>query len=354
MKLDESRSRINKIDEEVVRLLDERAAVCREIGKIKAEQGIQVLDMNREREVLERAVASVYSAPPEGIRSIYKEIISMCRNVQKLTTVAFLGPAGSFSYEAALSAFGSSSKYFPCRRIKKIFVEVENGRSDLGVVPLENSLEGAVNETMDCFVDYPVSITGEIQLRISQNLIVDPKVQSLNEIERVYSHPQALAQCDGYVTKYLSEKEIVVTESTARAAEHVLRDRKGAAIGSSVAAELNGLKIYEAGIEDSPNNFTRFVVISKEPLPKGGAKSSVIFALEHVPGALAAVLDIFARHGINITMVISRPMPMRSWEYFFYIDFEGSVLDSKVESAVKDMRGKTKFLRVLGSYSRLQ
>ncbi len=353
MALDEQRSKLNKIDEEIVRLLDQRVGICKEIGKIKAQEKIEVLDMNRERVVLERATSSAESAPPDGVRSVFKEIISMCRNVQKGITVAYLGPAGSFSHEAALTAFGASARMLPCRRIRKIFVEVESNRSDIGIVPLENSIEGAVNETLDCFVDHPVFIVGEVRLRIYQNLLVNPQVQSLREIERVYTHPQALGQCDGYVSKYLSEKEIVLTESTARAAEHVLRDAKGAAIGSSAAAELNGLKVYEASIEDTSSNYTRFVVIGREPLPKEGSKTSVIFALEHAPGSLAKVLDEFARFGLNITMVLSRPIPLRSWEYFFYLDFEGNVNDEAVVSALKEVRGKTRFLRVLGSYSKL-
>jgi chorismate mutase/prephenate dehydratase len=354
LSLEENRKKINKIDEGLVKLLDERVAVCKEIGKIKAADNIEVMDMNREREILEKAAYASEKAPADGIRLVFREVISMCRNAQKPTSVAYLGPAGSFSHEVALTCFGNSSKYFPCRRIKKIFIEVDNGRSDVGVVPLENSIEGGVNETLDCFIDYPLSITGEYQFRISQNLLVDPQVKSLSEIERVYSHPQALGQCDGYITKYLSDKDIVVTESTARAAEHVLRDIKGAAIASKTAADLNGLKIYEAGIEDSPNNYTRFVIVRKGESLKGGEKTSLIFALEHKPGSFSAVLDEFAKQGINITMVISRPMPMRNWEYFFYIDFDGSINDVNVASALKEIRGKTRFLRILGSYSKLQ
>lgn len=352
--LNEARKKINKIDESVVKLLNERVATCKEIGKIKSNLNMEVLDMAREGQVLERVTSSSIEAPPEGVRAVYKEVISMCRNVQRPTSVAYLGPLGSFSYEAACLAFGNSSKFSPCRRIKKIFVEVDIGRSDVGVVPLENSIEGAVNETLDCFIDYPLVITGEIPLRVTQNLIVNPQVESLTAIDRIYSHPQALAQCDGYITKYLSDKDIVATESTARAAEHVLRDIKGAAISSKVAAELNGLKIYEASIEDTPNNFTRFVTIHKgEPL-KVGSKTSAIFALEHVPGSLAGILGIFAKRGINITMVLSRPMPSRNWEYYFYIDFEGNIGDENVALALKEVRGKTRFLRVLGSYSKLQ
>jgi len=352
--LDGARKKINKIDDDMVRLLNERAATCKELGKIKPGLNMEVLDMARESQILERVTSASAEAPPDGIRSVYKEIISMCRNIQRPTSVAYLGPAGSFSHEAATLAFGNSSRFSPCRRIKKIFIEVEIGRSDVGVVPLENSIEGAVNETLDCFIDYPLAITGEIQLRITQNLIVNPQVESLTEIERIYSHPQAMAQCDGYMTKYLSDKDIVATESTARAAEHVLRDIKGAAISSKAAAELNGLKIYEAGIEDTPNNYTRFATIHKGDPPKEGAKTSAIFALEHVPGSLAEILVMFAKRDVNITMVLSRPMPSRSWEYYFYIDFEGSLSDENVALALKDVRGKTRFLRVLGSYSKLQ
>jgi len=350
--LDGARSKINKIDDDIVRLLNERAATCKELGKIKSALNMDVLDMNREGQVLERVTSAAEEARRQGSRAVYREIISICRNMQRPTSVAYLGPAGSFSHEAAVQV-SAPPRASRVQAHKKIFIEVDIGRCDVGIVPLENSIEGAVNETLDCFIDYPLAITGEIQLRITQNLIVNPQVESLSSIERIYSHPQALAQCDGYMTKYLSDKDIVVTESTARAAEHVLRDIKGAAIASKAAAELNGLKIYEAGIEDTPNNYTRFATIRKCDPPETGVKTSAIFALEHVPGSLAGILDIFAKRNVNVTMVLSRPMPSRSWEYYFYIDFEGSLSDENVAQALKDMRGKTRFLRVLGSYSKL-
>lgn len=353
MGTEDLRKKVDEIDDEIVELLNQRVAVCKKIGVEKAGSGIGVLDLDRERRVLERVAARSCEAPTEGLRAVYREVISMCRRVQRPITVAFLGPEGSFSHEVASKHFGSSSRLQPNRRIKNIFTEVDLGEADIGVVPFENSLEGAVNDTLDCLVEYPVSIVGEALFRINQNLIVDPEVTSLGEIERVYSHPQALAQCDGYITKHLNDKEIIVTESTARAVEHILRDRKGAAIGSRVAAELNELKIFEAGIEDSPNNFTRFVVIKKGGSFEDGKKTSILFSIDHVPGSLASVLNGFAKHGINVTMILSRPLYSRPWEYLFFVDFEGNLGDERCRSAMEEARKRTRFLRVLGSYSEL-
>ncbi len=351
MGIEEIRKEIDKIDEEIVRLLNERVAACKKAGVAKG--GIDIFDVDRERRVLERVASRSEEAPIEGVRAVYREVISMCRRVQRPITVAFLGPEGSFSHEVASKHFGTSSKLLPSRRIRNIFTEVDLGGADLGVVPFENSIEGAVNDTLDCFVEYPVSIVGEALFRINQNLIVDPEVTALSQIERVYSHPQALAQCDGYITKHLNDKEIVVTESTARAVEHILRDPKGAAIGSKVAAELNDLKIFEAGIEDSPNNYTRFVVIKKGGVAEGGNKTSLILSIDHVPGSLAAVLNCFAKNGINVTMILSRPLYMKPWEYLFFIDFEGNLGDEKCRNAMEELKKKTRFLRILGSYSEL-
>ncbi len=352
MEIDKLRKEIDAIDEEIVRLLNERVSVCKRIGVAKG--GVGVIDLDREKRVLEMVAARSDDAPSEGVRAVYREIISMCRRVQRPIMVAFLGPEGSFSHEVALKYFGSSSKLLPNRRIRNIFTEVDLGEADIGVVPFENSLEGAVNDTLDCIVEYPVSIVGEVVFRINQNLIVDPEVTSLSQIERVYSHPQALAQCDGYITKHLNDKEIIVTESTARAVEHILRDRKGAAIGSKVSAELNELKIFEAGIEDSPNNYTRFVAIKKGGSAETGKKTSVILSIDHVPGSLAAVLNSFAKNNINVTMILSRPLYQRPWEYLFFIDFEGNLSDEKCRTAIEETRKKTRFLRILGSYSELQ
>jgi chorismate mutase/prephenate dehydratase len=350
LELENARNKIDKIDQDIVKLLNERATICKGLGALKAE----VYDPRRERSVLENVSSLASEAPADGVKSIYREVISMCRNVQNPTRIAFLGPEGSFSDEAARTTYGKSAQYLSCRRIKNVFSEVDNMNADLGVVPFENSLEGSINETLDSLLNHSLSIVGEIQLRIHQNLIVDPQLESVGQIERLYSHPQAIAQCDGYITQYLSNAELVTTESTARATEHVLRDRKGAAIGSRVAAELNGLKILAANIEDSPNNYTRFVVLKRGSPPEKGEKTSLIFFVENVPSALSAILNEFAKQSINITMILSRPADLRPWEYFFFLDFEGSSSDERCATTLKALKEKTRLLRILGSYSRLQ
>ena len=354
LELENARNKIDKIDQEIVKLLNERAGVCKGLGSLKAGEKAEVFDPRRERSVLENVSSQAAEAPTESVRAVYREIMSMCRNIQSPTRVAFLGPEGSFSDEAARTTFGKSSQYISCRRIKNVFSEVDNMNADLGVAPFENSLEGSINETLDSLLSHNLSIIGEIQLRIHQNLIVDPQLESLSQIERLYSHPQALAQCDGYITQYLSAAELVTTESTARATEHVLRDRRGAAIGSKVAAELNGLKILASNIEDSPNNYTRFVVLKRGTPPDKGEKTSLIFFVENVPSALSSILNEFAKMSINITMILSRPADLRPWEYFFFLDFEGSTSDERCATTLKSLKEKTRLLRILGSYSRLQ
>lgn len=354
MGLESDRKKIDEIDREIVRLLDERVGICKEIGRAKVDQKAAIFDSAREKEVLEKVASIATQASGEGVKSVYREIISMCRNAQKPITVAFLGPEGSFSHEAAKTAFGSSSGYLSCRRIGEIFSKVDLGDADLGVVPLENSLEGPINETLDRLLEYSLSIVGETQLRVNHNLIVHPETESLSQIERLYSNPQALAQCETYVSKHLSHAEVIMTASTARGVEHVLRDKSGAAIGSKVAAELNELKIFASNIEDRPNNYTRFVVVGKNGPPTKGEKTSLLFSVDNVPGAVSAVLAEFAKCGINITMILSRPIEQRPWEYFFFLDFEGNAGEPKCSTALKAAREKTRLLRVLGSYSRLQ
>jgi len=347
------RKKIDEIDQEIVRLLDERIGICKEIGKAKVEQKTAIFDSAREKEVLEKVALVATPASREGVKSVYREIISTCRNVQKPMVVAFLGPEGSFSHEAARTTFGSSSEYLSCRKIGEIFSKVELGDADLGVVPFENSLEGPITETLDRLLEYSLSIIGETQLRINHNLIVHPETESLSQIEHLYSQPHALAQCESYVSKYLGHAEVVMTDSTARAVEHVLRDKNGAAIGSKVAAELNELKVFASSIEDRPNNYTRFVVVSRDGPPTKGEKTSLLFSVDNVPGAVSAVLAEFAKCGINITMILSRPTVQTPWEYFFFLDFEGNAGEPKCSTALKAAREKTRILRVLGSYSRL-
>ncbi|MBC7112462.1 MAG: prephenate dehydratase [Candidatus Methanomethyliales bacterium] len=352
MGLREVRKKIEEIDREIVRLIDERIKLCKEIAIIKSEADMPVFDPGREREVVESAHAAAALAPAKGVERVFREIISMCRNAQRSLSVAYLGPEGSFSHEAA-TILGSSNRYAPCRRIMEIFRSVDNEEADLGVVPLENSIEGSVNETLDCLMEYPLYIVGEVLLRINQNLMVNPRISSLCDVERLYSHPQALAQCEGYISRYLSNAEVVVTESTARAAELVSRDTKGAAIGSKTAAELNGLRIMAMNIEDSPKNYTRFAILSRERSKAEGEKTAVIFFLDNVPGALSRVLSDFAEAGINITMILSRPIMGRPWEYFFYMEFEGGIGGESRLRVIENARRKSKSLKVLGSYSRL-
>ncbi|MCS7097964.1 MAG: prephenate dehydratase [Candidatus Methanomethyliaceae archaeon] len=352
MSLKELREEIDKIDKKIVELLDERLKICKEIDRIKSSMKLPIFDPRREKDVIEKAVSNAKLAPKNDVIAIFREIISMCRKAQKSIHIAYLGPEGSFTHEAAM-IFGTSNEYIPCRRIAEVFRRVESEEADLGVVPFENSIEGPVNETLDSLMEYSLQITSEIVLRINQNLMVNPQINSLNQIERLYSHYQAIAQCEEYITNNLRHVEIITTESTAKAAKLVLNDVKGAAIGSKIAAELYGLKIISTSIEDSPNNYTRFIVLERNKKQITGDKTAIIFFLENIPGALFKVLSNFAKENINITMILSRPIFNKPWEYFFFMEFEGNISNEKYNNVLENVRRDTKFLKILGSYSRL-
>ncbi|NIS60801.1 MAG: prephenate dehydratase [Proteobacteria bacterium] len=343
---------MKKKDREIIKLLNERAKLSIEVGKVKDLKGREVYDPSQESKVYDH-LTRMNDGPlsTSALKNIFGEIISSSRALQAPTTVAYLGPEASFSYLAAQSHFGKSAQYSPQTKISEVFDEVEKEKVSWGVVPGENSAEGSVKATLDRLISTPLHIRAEIFLRISHCLI--STCESVAEIKRVYSHPQALAQCQDWLRKNLPHCPILELDSTAVAARRVLEDREGAAIGSSLAAATHGLKIIARGIEDSASNTTRFFVIGKgKSMRTGRDKTSMVFGTPHVPGALYQALEPFARGHLNLTRIESYPMKDRMWEYLFFVDFAGHTEEKETKKCLSGMEKVTTFIKVLGSYPR--
>lgn len=349
--VDAIRRAIRGKDRELVRLLNERARLSVEMGRVKASAGIGVFDPVQERRVLDD-IAALNEGPlsAEALEKLWCEIFSSSRALQAPLRVACLGPEGSFAHLAARERFGKSAGLLPQVTIGAVFDAVEKSRSDLGVVPLENSVEGPVRTTLERLIATPLAIRAEIFLRVSHCLL---SKAAGRRIRRVYSHPQALAQCRQWLARHLPLAAAVETESTSAAALQARGDRHGAAIASRLAAEMYGLPVVEAGIEDHPGNTTRFIVIGAGAnAPTGRDKTSVLFSTQHRPGALHAALAPFAAAGINLLRIESHPARDRMWQYQFFVDFEGHAEDRAVKDCLRKLKRKTAFLKVLGAYPR--
>jgi chorismate mutase/prephenate dehydratase len=350
MNLDDWRSRINNLDEEILKLLNQRGTAALQIGELKRQQDLPYFIPEREAQVLERLVA-LNPGPLGGdaIRAIWREILSASLALEHPLPVAYLGPAGTFAHQAATRRFGSSARFQPVRTIADVFDEVERDRAEFGVVPVENSTEGAVNVTLDRLIDSDVTITGEITLDISQHLI--SRARELGEVKVVCSHPQGLAQCRAWLAAHLPDAVSEETPSTAAAVERARDDATVAAIASDMAAQVNRVPILRARIEDNPANSTRFLVIGRRPVPPTGRdKTSILFSMKNEPGVLYSILQPFATHRLNLTKIESRPTKRRPWEYVNFLDFEGHRETENVRSVLAEVRERCQFLKILGSY----
>jgi chorismate mutase/prephenate dehydratase len=346
------REKLMEKDRQIVKLLNQRAQVSIEIGKVKESEEREIYDPAQESRVYDH-LREVNEGPlsNSAFKNIFGEIISSSRALQAPTTVAYLGPEASFSYLASQSHFGKSAHYFPQTKISGVFDEVERGGASWGVVPGENSGEGFVKATLDRLISTPLTIRAEVFLRISHCLISTR--ERMEEIRRVYSHPQALTQCQGWLGKHLPHCSVFGADSTAAATSRILEDREGAAIGSHLAAAMSGLKVLAEGIEDNPANTTRFFVMGKgNSKATGRDKTSMLFGTHHVPGALHHALEPFAREHLNLMRIESYPMKDRMWEYLFFIDFAGHTGEEKTKNCLSDMGRVTTFIKVLGSYPR--
>jgi chorismate mutase/prephenate dehydratase len=349
------RERIDAVDEKILELLNERARAALEIGRIKERGGAQVFAASRELEIFERLEGQNPGPfPTEAVRSVFREIISVSYSLEKGMRVAYLGPAATYTHQAAIQQFGRMVEFMPATTIADIFEVVESGAAAYGVVPVENSNEGVVSHTLDLFVDSPLTISAEIHVAIHHDLLC--RSADLRDIRSVWSHPQALAQCRDWLSLNLPDVPQHSTHSTAAAAERATRDEGAAAIASPIAAELYGLESVRSDIEDNPNNTTRFLVISRQAPGRSERDiTSLLFSIKRDEvGALYRALEPFATHSVNLTRIESRPTKVKAWEYLFFCDFEGNAEDAHVAAAIEELGPRCDFIKVLGSYPRAE
>ena len=351
MSLEDLRRKIDEIDTSIARLIGKRIGIVKEIGEEKNKQGKQVEDKEREKAVLEKVkgIAREENISPEGIESIYRRIITVSRSVQGIV-VAFQGEIGAYSEEAAFNFFGPSVKVKPCESLDDVFRVVEGTEVPFGIVPIENSLEGSISRVYDLLLDSSVKVCGEMDLRVTHCLIANPGAR-LDLVKRVYSHPQALGQCQAFLKH--QNCELVPTYDTAGSAKMIkeMRIADGAALPRARAAEIYGMEIIASEIEDNSHNFTRFFILSRQDSPpSGNDKTSIVFSVKHRPGALYEFLKELAARNINLTKLESRPTRQKAWDYNFYLDFEGHWQDKASQEALEYLEETSLFVKVLGSY----
>lgn len=361
--LSKTRARIDEIDSRLLDLLNERSTLSREVGRIKADDKSSIFKPQREQEILERLCARNTGPLPESaLRSIWREIMSSSRALQRPLRVAYLGPEGTFSYFAGLEFLGHSARYRACVDLPAVFEEVNATTCDLGIVPLENSLQGTVGISFDLFLKFPVVIQAELFSRISHCLL--SREESFSDIKTVYSHPQPLAQCAFWLRAHLPGAALIPAESTAAAARKAAETPHAASIGNGSLANLIGMNVLAKRIEDSPGNWTRFVVIAREgeqnrlgslPLNKkpltSGHKTSILFTLADKPGSLSSVLTLFAKNGINMRKLESRPLLGERWKYVFFVDVEEDLMREEFRAPVQELSDMCNTFRILGSYA---
>ncbi|HHF98595.1 MAG TPA: prephenate dehydratase [Candidatus Aerophobetes bacterium] len=349
MSVEKLREEIDEIDLEILKLLNERARKALEIAKIKEKEGKGYYSPEREKIVVDKLTKlNKGPIPNKYLKEIFKSIINCCLSLQRKLRVVYFGPPATFTHLAAIRNFGPGAEYIPVKNIREVFATVEKGKADYGVVPIENSTEGIVSHTLDMFLDSDLKICAEVILEIAHHLVGKGR---LEDVRKVYSHPQAIAQCRMWLEEHLPSVEICETESTAKAAQLAAEEEGACAIASEVAAALYGLDILEEHIEDSPHNYTRFLVIGREYTEKSGDdKTSILFSIRDRVGALYEMLAPFREHGINLTKIESRPTKKKAWEYVFFVDFEGHKDDEEVKKALSELEEKCFFLKILGSY----
>jgi len=351
------RAQIDSVDEQLHELINRRAELARQVGISKHKEG-QVVDFyrpEREAEVLRMALARNRKGAlrDEEILRLFREIMSACLAQEKPLKVAYLGPEGTYSQSAVLKHFGHSVRALALTSIDEVFAEVQAGNADFGVVPVENSTEGTVNNTLDRFLSASLHICGEVELRVHHHLIARDK--DLRHIQRICAHPQALGQCRGWLDEHLPEVERVPVSSNAEGARRA-RDEKGtAAIAGAVAAEIYSLEILAEGIEDQQDNTTRFLVLGRKILrPSGADRTTILVSAAETTesGALFQLLEPLATNKVNLTRIESRPSRRRKWDYVFFIDLEGHAEDPPVAKALVQLKMRASLFRVLGSYPR--
>lgn len=344
------RKQIDKIDEDILKLLNKRAQIAMKIGDIKSKDALYFWDPQREKEIFDRLVELNQGPfPHQTLFNIYHEIIAATRQLQQPVSVTFLGPEATFSHMAAVKQFGKTAHFSHAPTIKDVFLEVDKGRCNYGVVPVENSVEGIVGYTLDMFFQSELKVCSEVYIRISHFLA--SATGEKEKIERIYAHPQAEAQCRNFLKSNFPQISIYEVRSSAEAAMKAQKEKSAAAITTELAIEHYKLKFVDQYIEDFANNTTRFWVIGQQFSPSTGAdKTSILFSTPDVPGALYQALKPFAERQINLTKLESRPMKDLPWHYLFFVDLDGHYTDERVKTALEDLKHQCAYFKLLGSY----
>ncbi len=351
--LEQVRRRIDDLDQEIQRLISERARCAQEIGRLKQQAGDGVFYRpEREAQVL-AAVKQRNQGPlsDDEMARLFREIMSACLALEQPLKIAFLGPEGTYTQTAALKHFGHSARTVPLDAIDEVFREVEAGSADYGVVPVENSTEGMVTHTLDMFLGSGLNICGEVVLRIHHHLL--SRADSLAQVRRIYSHQQSFAQCREWLDAHLAGAEREVVGSNAVAARRAAEEPDAAAIAGETAGELYGLNSLARNIEDQPDNTTRFLVIGRQATePSGNDKTSLLLSTKNRPGALYSLLEPFRRHGISLTRIESRPSRRAMWDYVFFVDIEGHASEPRVSAALEELDAHAAMVKILGAFPR--
>lgn len=349
--LSDLRARIDALDEQIVKLLNQRAEVVVEIGKFKQISGDPIYAPDREKFVLDKIHRlNGGPLPDRCLDAVYRELMSGSFALERPLRIGYLGPAGTFSHAASVRKFGSSVEYVPLAEIASVFAEVSRGHIDHGLVPVENSIGGSIVDTLDAFLQSSARICAEVLINIHHNLLAK---EPWEQIKRIYSKPEVFAQCHNWLSAIAKDRDVQPAASTSRAAELAASEPHTAAIGAAVAGQIYGLNTLFENIEDNPDNVTRFLVIGRESARRSGDdKTAIMFTTAHKPGALAEVLDVFRDNGINLTDIEKRPSKKVNWEYYFFIDAVGHQDDATMKRAIEAARQHCLQLTVLGSYPR--
>ncbi len=349
-KLKPLREKIDAIDAQILALLNQRAKVAQDVGHVKAETNAPVFRPEREAQVL-RGVADRNPGPMGNaeMQTIFREIMSACRALEKRVTVAYLGPAGTFSEQAVYQQFGRSVEGLPCASIDEVFRATEAGTAEFGVVPVENSSEGAINRTLDLLLQTPLTVSGEVAIAVHHSLMT--KTGSMDGVTAICAHSQALAQCQVWLNQNYPNVERHAVASNAEAARMASADGTIAAIASELAGAQYALGVVNGHIQDDPHNRTRFAVIGTlQPGPSGSDHTSLVLAVPNKAGAVYQLLAPLAKHGVSMTRFESRPARVGTWEYYFYVDVDGHVDNPSVALALAELKSNAAFFKVLGSY----
>ncbi len=352
MTLPDIRKKIDALDDQLIKLFNERADLVHEVGLVKRAEGTEIYAPEREELVLrtlaEKNAALKGRLPEKSIRAIYREIMSASLALEKDLTIAYFGPEATNTHQAARSKFGASVQYTPRVSIGDVFDVVARGNADYGVVPIENSTEGAVNHTLDVFMDSELRICAQIMMKIENHLVA--KIPR-EKIRRIYSHPQVFGQCRNWLRHNLPNVDLIEVSSTPRAAELAATEEGAAAITGAMAAEVHGLQMLAPSIQDIATNTTRFLVIGRTASPPtGDDRTAIMFCVQDKPGALFHALEPFDRLKISMSKIESRPSKRKAWEYFFFVDIDGHSSEEKVKQAIEELEKHCTFVKILGTY----